>query len=812
MPKSYDAWWEREEPFSPLPEHLLNLLHQEDPNFITELKDYAFSLLNCYEPKVPNPSRSYYDYRYLPIDKKKDFSWIWTLYVTDHPLARQAFLELTEARNFKELSDQFKDNRFQVYKINWIYNPFRVSSYSHAWVPHHNYYYRYIKGIFKLTERRKDQQVWAMLAHRFDADVGNIYRHTYSSNTRNYLRRRAWRFLRGLGEENSPEYVKFATEVLLCYTNQDSKGYSWNYGQNFSHLWLYNHIIYHHSKRHVYKNLNSSFQIVSEEPTEEREEAFPHLWDQAPELLWKLICEAQIPNIIEFAARALFQGNPGYMEQFDNQVFEELFQSQIPTRAAFAAKVLLQRSPLVYAKELSKFIFSQHREVRYEAIRFLLSHQYDWSHERWNQVLMFLIQSLQGAKDVSHSYNHWFYDVTNLLHQELFPILLKYLDRALFVRLVSINHPQLDPLIMEVFSKIDPSKIALTATDVIPFLSSPNTELVERTRRFIEHHFTKLQFDVDALFALTMIPGEAHQVFLTQFLADRILWTVPFLTEYLQKCWKHMLDSNVDESIRLYLLEDILGSLFFHELKETSLDRILLLLHSDQSAFQEFGARLLALTQPDPQQLSFQQLLELAHCPVFLVREEARKMIERRTEGLLDDWIVNLIETDWDDTREWMMKHLQQLSAVRPALIYGLLDTARTDVQQIAMQLVSKHDAHLDLKELFTHAAESPYLVVQDYALSLAERLDLDQMLLEKMELFFRTVLLHVNKGSQLKQGAFKLLLQIGKQDQTKAEWVSRLLSDVARNGGKRDFERILVALTQLQERYPNINTPILIG
>jgi hypothetical protein len=146
-----------------------------------------------------------------------------------------------------------------------------------------------------------------------------------------------------------------------------------------------------------------------------------------------------------------------------------------------------------------------------------------------------------------------------------------------------------------------------------------------------------------------------------------------------------------------------------------------------------------------------------------------------------------------------------------PTLIYGLIDSSREDVQAFGMELIEIHFDDIDIRPLLLRASESTDLFVQEYALSLAEKITWDVEKVQKLELFFRTILFKVHQARKAKQMTFQLLHRISKQDQQMAEAIIPLFQDVAHIGGKHDFERILSILTELQTRYPELQTPITI-
>lgn len=802
--QNYDAWWEKEKPLAPLPEHLQHLLRKNDPLFIDELKKYAFSFVNPYR-RENKRGGSYY----RGLNQSKDYSWIWTLYLDERRLAKQGILELLDEYSSNEMLAIFSKAQSAIDGLYAYNNPYLIRSYNqYTFVNQASPYYPYLKAIYKLAEKKQDALVWSRLAYRFDAeDRYHIWLYKHSNSTRLYLRRRAWRFLRQLGQGNSSEYVNCATEVLLHYEPINKR--SGELSTAYLHLWLLNHILHHNSMRFSYKGSSNNWKFHPQlDDGDKRVEAFPRLWDQNPQALWRLLCEAKINPVVEFAGRALIQGNPDFVRNITDYQLQELSNSSVPSRRAFACRISLERmlDNEFHVNKWLDYLCSKHLEECQEAEKFVYRHLAKLADVQQNQMVELLIDRFTNAKfHVSSEV------AIRLLRNDLFFVVKRVLTPSLIVTLSQSVILEMQQFAVELLTEMGASRFLFTGDVLLPLLISENATLRDAARNLLIKRFTELQLDASFLLELISLPSEEHQVFATQFLADRLLWIVPHLPVFIQLCELKVMDSSVEESVREYILNDILGSLFFAELQNMPLRKILLYLGSDNSKFQEFGARLLDLTQPNAYELSFSQLLELAHSKVARVRVEARLMIEKRAENISPDWICNLIETDWDDTREWMSTYVRQLKAqeVTAELVYGLLDTARTDVQQLAMELVQQYESQLDLRELLLRAGESPYLTVQEYALILTNGVEWDKELFDQLELFLRTVLFHVAKGSKAKKLAYDLLFRLGEQDEEMASRVLPLLADMARSAGKKEFEQIMLTMTRIQTCYPQMQTPV---
>ncbi|MFC7441026.1 HEAT repeat domain-containing protein [Laceyella putida] len=827
----HEAWWEKEEPKACLPKKIETMLEKQDQAAIDEVLKFA-----CLQDgrlwewddhqriwkKVPLPDEL--QSQAGPLDG----SWLWTLYITGNPLAQTAVRQLLSYHSHR--SRLFAD-RYSLRKQEVKWRGGRRNTF----IPFDAKYFRYVKAIFKLAEKKRDAKTWAVLAHRFDLERKgkHTYRtqegqevEVYSDETHYYLRRRCWRYLRKLGEAGDPAYVQFAVEVLLRYEDQDGRNQSrwsneedrWIHNRSYSHLWLFNHLLFHHSKRFKPSRLQWEGVSVSEDWVNEREEAFSELWDQHPEQLWRLFCEAKSTTVIQFAWRALSAKNRIFLEQLSKSQWLALLQDDYYKRGKWAFQWLMDNYLLtvngkVDLKLLKQMLFHEKHEVRQEASAWFGKLGDKLPHSFKVHVTQAVLNELE--KD----WDYWrMQDAYRLLKDHCRPYLRELADLALaqsfHVRVRRwCNRPTAEVVAL-ILETLDVERLGVTGDELLPYLRSFDSRVRNGAANMIQQHFEKLSLDCEFLIKLISIPDEQVQTFTTQFLSARRLWVVPFYPTLLPRLWEMMLDENQSTIVRNYVRESLLGKLFFEELRDTPVSQVLELLQHQEHAVQVFGAKLLALIEPKPYDFTLPQLVSLAHRPLAAIRGAACRMLEKLRVIWTPDLLVNVMETEWDDTREWAMQIVSSLPDEEraPELIYGLLDTARQDIRTLAMDLIRQHLEQLDISELMLRASESPYLEVQEFALTLAERLTWTAQRYSELELFFRTVFFRVHQGRRAKNLAFALLERLALQKKECAEAMVPLLGDLARNFGRQDFERILHLLTQIQVRYPDINTPLSLG
>ncbi|HEY7545700.1 MAG TPA: WGR domain-containing protein, partial [Blastocatellia bacterium] len=220
-----------------------------------------------------------------------------------------------------------------------------------------NYFQRF-RHLFKAAEYRRDAEVFGLLAYRFEKSPPAFQRTYFPMNkesrwpiylniagewvpdarkeilrpetrvcfgarTRNYLRRRAWRSLRKMGEAGDKDYVKMAVGMLLPYTDSDAadvkeasvyvsaiRDFRKIHWDAYAPYYSFNFILYRHSPRYFLKDNTWSWRCrdnykPGDAAPRVSEEAFPDLWKQVPVGLLHLISESQCRPVVQFAARSL---------------------------------------------------------------------------------------------------------------------------------------------------------------------------------------------------------------------------------------------------------------------------------------------------------------------------------------------------------------------------------------------------------------------------------------------------------------------------------------------------------------------------
>lgn len=194
------------------------------------------------------------------------------------------------------------------------------------------------KTIYKLSEQRHDAEMFGVLAWRLDVFTrkpnqwGEV-----SPATAMYLRRRAWRYLRNLGQAVPELYPQFAVQVLRHYERDFTPYGCWIIAQVWNHQALI-------GKR------SAGWQTMPPDKLSQR--AFDAAWKLSPEPLLRLIEDSENDGVLAFATRSLEQDFPATLREVDPAWLGRLGRKPSGAVHEFVIK-LLEKSPEFHQSKLA---------------------------------------------------------------------------------------------------------------------------------------------------------------------------------------------------------------------------------------------------------------------------------------------------------------------------------------------------------------------------------------------------------------------------------------------------------------------------
>ncbi|HEX4417415.1 MAG TPA: hypothetical protein VH165_05920 [Kofleriaceae bacterium] len=227
------------------------------------------------------------------------------------------------------------------------------------------------KAIYKRAEDRHDAALWGVLAFRFDAMRSTRYETSeIGPGTLLYLRRRAWRYLRLLGQAVPEAYPVFAVEVLRHYpASHDRSTASWVAAQIWNHGGLKG------------GRGTATFGL----PSRGDPRAFPQAWKLSPAPLLRLLEAAGNELVCDWAIRSLRADHPLALRAVEPAWLARLGRRPVAAIHAFVV-ALLRDSPELHQSKLRElglhdvvigFLRSASPDARRYALEYAAAHAPD---------------------------------------------------------------------------------------------------------------------------------------------------------------------------------------------------------------------------------------------------------------------------------------------------------------------------------------------------------------------------------------------------------------------------------------------------
>ncbi|WP_428264388.1 hypothetical protein [Haliangium sp.] len=197
--------------------------------------------------------------------------------------------------------------------------------------------WRGLKHIYKEVEAGHDAELFGILAWRLDAAHRTpLKRGEVSGATLGYLRRRAWRYLRQLGQAVPELYPQFASQVLRHYPA----------GFWFAGCWVANQIWAHHDLI----GARSAWQRQPPKKLERR--AFDEAWKLSPAPLLRLLEDAANDDVCDFAIRSLRADFPDTLRQAEPAWLARIGTKPLASVHEFVVEII-EGNPALHRSDLA---------------------------------------------------------------------------------------------------------------------------------------------------------------------------------------------------------------------------------------------------------------------------------------------------------------------------------------------------------------------------------------------------------------------------------------------------------------------------
>lgn len=703
--------------------------------------------------------------------------------------------------------------------------------------------FRILRALYKAAEYRRDAQVFGLIAYRIEStpaehsergDGRPTRARPFSTQTRDYYRWRTWRTLRRLGQAEDADWSRMAVGVLQQYTDADA--------QEIERHWALCQLLYLNSRRYRPDKRQRGFVLVDRRAGGgEREEAFPELWDRAPQALLHLLDGSACERVHEFAVRAL-RHNTSFLSQLDVPAVVMLLGRPYQVTAALGFELAKQHyDPFAPDRDLLlALVGSVHAPARAEGRSYI-----DAQRSLVTGDSAFLCALAMSPHADTRAF------ALNLLKGSA---LDDDVGRALVGRLVA----ELLALGSELDDRVpDVSDILLRA--LTPYITSLGSDVL---RDLVGHPMARLQelggdlllanpalrerVPSDLLFALLSGENQAVRVVgmrLLSALGDGDLAERPELLFSLATSQHEDLRNSVKPIIGRVApaypgLAQALGGLllerlrfkaepqlhaFVAQLLESELadflgslpkEEVLRLLNSRFAHAQELGGKLLGRNVA-PDALGIAEIVRLSNHEIRSVREASWRLCDKNAQRLVlaADKAMRLLDSKWEDSREFAFgffrRHFDE-TTLTPTLLVSICDSTRPEVQQFGRELVTKYFDPKYGPEYLQKFSEHPSEALQLFATNYLERFAAGQPeRLGALIPYFAAVLSRVNRGRLAKIRVLAFLEREALASREAAVIIAPLLARQSATISIENKAALLQCMVRINEQYPDIALPI---
>ncbi|MEO8700734.1 MAG: WGR domain-containing protein, partial [Kofleriaceae bacterium] len=699
-----------------------------------------------------------------------------------------------------------------------------------------------IRTLFRLAEIRRDGELYVACARRIDALTGTS--RPFGTATREYLRRRTARVLRRLGRADSADYARMAAAWLCAYSDADAqasyRGRHNAWWDTFARYHTLNEILYKHSPRYEVASPHRSAWRCSgtyrpaadAPPPPQREEAFPALWDRAPDLVWQVLEAGRAAPVAEFAVRAVDRayagsrpddavarvlgGGHAIAQRFAFELAKQRTMSTALARGALAS-VLVEAHTWVLrwitantkvaledAELLALLVTGRTAAIRDAGLAILRSHTLDG--ELAKSVAARALALLLGLDGSAESEARAAAAVAVVLRVLDAP--LREIGADVLADLIAHPLAALGELAGELVLR-HAHRDRLPHTLIEAMLASPHASVRALGSRLVA--MTPAEIAKDDIDALELFATSANRELRegTRSLIGEVARREPEIGRELAQRLVEALLRAQPEGAPAFIVS-LLRSELAEVLPQLPVATILRLVNALSTHAREAGG--LLLSQLGPDDVTLDDIARLAGNELLVIRQGAwalaRASIARYRMAPVA--IAKLVDSAWEDTRTVAIElvHGELADRLTADAIITICDSIRPEVQAVGKALLLERFDSADGGRYLVRLAEHPSPGLQLLVSGLLEHHLGD---LDKLVPFLTTVLSLVNRGGVAKQRVLALLRRESMRSPEAAAILAPVLDRQSATIAVSQKAPLIATMVDVRTAFPEVDLPITI-
>jgi hypothetical protein len=678
------------------------------------------------------------------------------------------------------------------------------------------------------------------------------------------------RQLRKYGEAAEPSYVALAAHVLLAFRDDEDRTqprhtsqYSYHYNpqtrsntyqetkiyfDSYSRYQAFYYILFRNSARYVQQKEGfvcvSPFEPGGEVPAM-REEAFPQLWNQAPEQIIGLLSFSNVQWVHDFALK-VWNANPVFEKHVGEiHIIQFLQAHAVGTQRLGLALAQKKYDPAQPQTQLlAAMVDSQLEDARKQATEWITAGQSTLLNDS-----TFVLSLLKMRRVEAHSWLRGFLAAYRFPQEQAEIIIASAIAFLMAAEAGTEEDRRYIQQISDTLILAFGNFLANISLDIVRDLfKHPSAELHTFAGKILVKHVVRPEDLPEDFLKVLLTSDNPHSrsigiTLLGNFPDPLLLQKKDVLVSFclsplpdvrnavkpiisrLTQTYPEFGNALVTLFVPAFLikesyegLHDDLLDLLSHELAGSlgviPREKTLLLLNSRYRTSQLIGNILLKKTIADDT-LTIVELVKLGNNPLADVRSfvwNTFKKYPDKVKASKED-AIKITDTDWDDTRIFAFDFFRDTftdTDWNADILTALCDSTRDDVQGFAREMITKFfeadQGHEYLLKLSQHPSSKVQLFTTTY---LAEFASGKIEVMTSLKLYFITLLSQVNKGRVAKMRVMELLRAEARKGESMAQLASEIFVRVSVSMAIAERAGCIAALRDIRKQFPAIQMPM---
>lgn len=803
------------------------------------------------------------------------------------------FQKNIEEKNYKQIEKQLREFLFELktssndYLVG-LYQLSRQDPALHAVfmrvlqeIPLAVNYFKYVRHIFKAAEMLEDYATYGVIAKNIEKKSAGYNSNSwmgadqkknlaFSNKTKVYLTNRTLRFLRNYGEAGENSYTELAAELLLAFddakdltppyqtvdvsyqynadTRQHTRQERVTHFDSYSSFQSFNTILYKNSPRYVLKGISwicvPPYTPGNAAPSA-REEAYPHLWNKAPEEIIQLLCFSKTNKVHEFALK-VFRANPDFENQVEiQQVLYFLQSGFLATQQlglSLARKKYNRTEP--DKRLLKTMLDSSFAEAREQAEQWVIEQKATLLEDT-----EFVVDLLKMKKPEAHAWLRGFLSTVSFAKEQAEMIVAKTLSHLVAFEIETDEDKFLVTQLSDTLVMVFATTLRYISLDIIRDLFRHKAEEIHTLAgKILMKHEVKPENLPEDFLQVLLQSTNVHSrgigiALLGQFPENILLSKKEMLANFclsplpdvrnavrplvlkLAKAYPSFGSELVDLFVPAFLMKesyegvhDDLLSLLANELSDSLViipkEKVLLLLHSKFKAAQQMGIVLLN-KNVKKEELTVRELVKLGGNPQQEVRMYAWNTFKEHPDKIkaAKEEAIGITDSYWDDTRIFAFDYFRNTFTAEDwttELLVMLCDSVKEDVQDFGREMITKFFQAENGLQYLLKLSQHPNTKVQLFTTAYLEKYATGSTeIIQSLKTYFITLLSQVNKGRVAKARVMNFLRKESLTNETIAQITSVIFTRVSVSVAITEKAECIAALRDIANKYPSIQSPI---